>query len=75
MDAVFYVNDGCSSNENQNAYSTESLKNCYNPDRWKVDSFGTITDAPCNCFMRAPGTFFFFLNFFIWGLAGKFNGI
>lgn len=55
MDAVFYVNDGHSQNENENAYSTSSLQNCYDSRRWKVDSFGTITDAPCNAFMRAPG--------------------
>lgn len=55
MDATFYVNDGFSRNENENLYSTESLKNCYNSNRWKVDSFGVITDAPSNTFMRAPG--------------------
>ncbi|XP_075975629.1 xanthine dehydrogenase-like [Anticarsia gemmatalis] len=55
MDSVFYVNDGNSSNENENTYATDSLKNCYNPRRWKVDSFGVITDAPSNTFMRAPG--------------------
>lgn len=55
MDAVFYVNDGHSQNENENSYSTSSLENCYDSRRWKVDSFGTITDAPCNAFMRAPG--------------------
>ncbi|KAG6453184.1 hypothetical protein O3G_MSEX007992 [Manduca sexta] len=55
MDAVFYVNDGFSSNENENLYATSSLKNCYDSSRWKVDSFGVITDAPSNCFMRAPG--------------------
>lgn len=56
MDATLYVNDGMSSNENENPYATESMKNCYDPSRWKVDSFGTITDGPTNCFMRAPGT-------------------
>ncbi|XP_063547084.1 xanthine dehydrogenase-like [Cydia strobilella] len=57
MEATFYINDGMSSNENENSYATKSLKNCYNPDRWKVASFGVITDAPTNCFMRAPGEF------------------
>ncbi|KAI8438679.1 hypothetical protein MSG28_011097 [Choristoneura fumiferana] len=57
MDATVYVNDGMSKNENENTYVTDSIKNCYNPDRWKVDSFGPITDAPTNCFMRAPGAF------------------
>ncbi|CAB3256482.1 unnamed protein product [Arctia plantaginis] len=55
MNAVFYINDGHSSNENENLYATESLKNCYNPRRWKVDSFGVLTDAPTNAVMRAPG--------------------
>lgn len=57
MDAIFYVNDGHSSNENENLYATNSLKNCYNPRRWKVDSFGVLTDAPTNAAMRAPGKF------------------
>ncbi|XP_063543961.1 xanthine dehydrogenase-like [Cydia strobilella] len=57
LDGTFYVNDGMSRNENENSYVTDSMKNCYNPDRWKVDSFGAITDAPTNCFMRAPGNF------------------
>lgn len=55
MDAVFYMNDGHSINENENSYSTDSLRNCYDFRRWKVDSFATLTDAPCNVFMRAPG--------------------
>lgn len=55
MDATVYVNDGMSKNENENAYVTDSIANCYNRDRWKIDSFGPITDAPTNCFMRAPG--------------------
>ncbi|KAF9421455.1 hypothetical protein HW555_002670 [Spodoptera exigua] len=57
MDAVFYLNDGQSRNENQNTYATDSLKNCYDSRRWKCDSFGAITDAPTNNFMRAPGGF------------------
>ncbi|XP_063826491.1 xanthine dehydrogenase-like [Ostrinia nubilalis] len=55
MDAVFYVNDGFVSNENENPYATNALINCYNSNRWKVDSFGAITDMPGNCYMRAPG--------------------
>lgn len=55
MNATFYVNDGNSSNENENSYATNSLKNCYDSSRWKVDSFGVITDLPTNCYMRAPG--------------------
>lgn len=55
MDGVFYVNDGISSNENENPYATSSLENCYDSRRWKVDSFGVITDTPTNAFMRAPG--------------------
>ncbi|CAH0592539.1 unnamed protein product [Chrysodeixis includens] len=54
MDAVFYVNDGHSSNENENPYVTSSMENCYDSRRWKVASFATITDAPSNTFMRAP---------------------
>lgn len=55
MDAVFYVNDGHSGNENENPYVTSSMPNCYDSRRWKVASFGVITDAPSNTFMRAPG--------------------
>ncbi|XP_049878492.1 uncharacterized protein LOC126375553 [Pectinophora gossypiella] len=57
LDSTFYINDGNSSNENENTYATDSLQNCYDSRRWKVDSFATITDAPTNCFMRAPGGF------------------
>ena len=55
MDAVFYLNDGISRNENENPYATESLRNCYDSRRWKCDSYGVITDTPSNVFMRAPG--------------------
>ncbi|KAJ8736260.1 hypothetical protein PYW08_006916 [Mythimna loreyi] len=57
MDAVFYVNDGISRNENENLYVTTGLQNCYDSRRWKCDNFGVITDAPSNVFMRAPGNF------------------
>lgn len=65
MDGVFYVNDGISSNENENAYATVSLQNCYDSRRWKVDSFGVITDTPTNAFMRAPGSAFHICRFAI----------
>lgn len=52
---MFYVNDGHARNENENLYVTSSFRNCYDSRRWKVDSFGAMTDAPTNCAMRAPG--------------------
>lgn len=55
MDATLYANDGLTSNENENGYSTSAMINCYDSSRWKVDSFASITDGPTNCFMRAPG--------------------
>lgn len=64
MDAVFFINDGLVSNENENALATNSFRNCYNSNRWKLDSFATITDLPGNCYMRGPGLFSFKHSFY-----------
>lgn len=55
MDATLYINDGHSKNENENSMAINSIQTCYDSRRWKVKSFGVITDAPSNSFMRAPG--------------------
>ncbi|RVE48162.1 hypothetical protein evm_007222 [Chilo suppressalis] len=57
MDAVLYVNDGITRNENQNVLSISAFKNCYDTRRWTVRSFSVVTDMASNCYMRAPGGF------------------
>ncbi|XP_072940941.1 xanthine dehydrogenase-like [Epargyreus clarus] len=56
LDAAWYINDGLSLNENECDFVVGNFPNCYDLTRWKVQTYSVVTDAPTNCFMRAPGS-------------------
>ncbi|XP_045773994.1 indole-3-acetaldehyde oxidase-like [Maniola jurtina] len=56
LKTAFHQDHGYSFNENISARTITHLYSCYDPRRWKIESYSIITDTASNTFCRSPSS-------------------